>query len=180
MKYSILILSGAIILTAAVGSTIAAVTFLGQSAPMVSPSIDQPRSATADRSTPDVAVTDSLAQPLQAVNPPTQEPEFAEFLQQLKQAVRDRDAQFVREHVTPETQFSFGTHRTINYLNPDNPNSPFWTQLEQALNACQNEGNVFSCSSRAQDAAPADQQSYRAKFAKENGKWIMQAFLTEQ
>ncbi|MGV0023962.1 hypothetical protein [Phormidesmis priestleyi] len=60
-------------------------------------------------------------------------PDFANFLQTLRQAVQKRDANFIRGIVTKETQFGFGAHRSIAYLNPDNPNSPFWSQLEKAI-----------------------------------------------
>lgn len=72
-----------------------------------------------------------------------QSSDFSQFLQQLRQAVQKRDAAFIRSIVTPETKFGFGEHRSISYLNPENPDSPFWSQLEKAIApGCTDEANI--------------------------------------
>jgi hypothetical protein len=82
-------------------------------------------------------------------------PDFARFLQTLRQAVQKRDANFIRGIVTEQTQFGFGTHRSIAYLNPDNPDSPFWTQLEKAIAiGCTDETSLPQPSSEQRFSCP--------------------------
>lgn len=156
MKYKTLILSGAVVLTAAVSSTIAAVTYLQPEAGKEKVEQAQPtptpiQSPTVEKLNPPVvasppAESASPRQPITLVDESVQSPEFAKFLDRTKQAVRDRDAKYIRNIVTPETRFSFGAHRSINALNPDNPNSPFWTSLEKALSlGCSQEASGYSC-----------------------------------
>ncbi len=152
MKTKALILSGVVVLTAAVSSTIAAVTYLHpqpqveqlQPAPSTPP-------ATTEKLNPPVAVSPAptpnparLA--IALVDESAKSPDFAKFLDRTKQAVRDRDATYIRSIVTPETKFSFGKQRSIDALNPDNPNSPFWASLEKALSlGCSQESSGYSC-----------------------------------
>jgi len=155
MKYKAFVLSGAILLTAAVSSTIAAVTYLRSESQTAQPKIEQsqpaPSPATTEKLNPPVAASPSpssdLARfPIALVDESVQSPEFAKFLDRTKQAVRERDAKYIRSIVTPQTQFSFGKQRSIDYLNPENPNSPFWASLEKALAlGCSKDANGYSC-----------------------------------
>ncbi len=162
MNYRALLLTGAVISTVAV-TTLAAMTSQSvQKTATIQASIDRlDNSAIADSpatppdSNPDLS--DFQHQKINLVDQSNQSPEFAQFIQQFRQAVQNRDAQFIRDRVTSKTTFDFGRHRSINYLNPDNPKSPFWSQLEKAIApGCTDEANVvvppvpkgtfFSCS----------------------------------
>lgn len=186
MKYQAVLLSGAVVLTAAVSSTVAAVTYLNHNPlPLIeeksaTKASDQEPTTSTQLSVPSVAQSpekpsDATPQPsdltdfphwkISLVDESAQVPDFAQFLERLKKAVRDRDAQFIRSIVTPKTKLSFGEHRSISYLNPENPNSPFWSDLEKTLAlGCTNEQIFFSCPTtfRQFDAAvknaPADQR----------------------
>lgn len=152
-------------LSAAIGS-VAAVTYFNRSSlPLTedkstSPTTElqpsmptQPRIPSAPQSPrPDVAPSSSAELTnfphwkISLTDESAQVPDFAQFLERVKQAVRDRDAQFIRSIVTPETKLGFGPERTISYLNPENPKSPFWADLEKALAlGCTNERIFFSC-----------------------------------
>lgn len=157
MRTNALIVSGVVVLTAAVSSTIAAVTYF-RPQPQPTPSqIEQPAPstppATSEKLNPPVAASPApAASPdpnrlsITLVDESQLSPDFAKFLDRTRQAVRDRDANYIRSIVTPETKFSFGEHRSINYLNPENPNSPFWTSLEKALSlGCSQESYGYSC-----------------------------------
>lgn len=153
MKTKALILSGVVVLTAAVSSTIAAVSYLRPNPQSVAPPVEQPTAstppATTEKLNPPVATApspDSARLPIALVDESVQSPEFAKFLDRTKQAVRDRDAKYIRSIVTPQTKFSFGAQRTIDYLNPENPKSSFWTSLEKALTlGCSKEPTGYSC-----------------------------------
>jgi hypothetical protein len=156
MRYKALVLSGAVVLTAAVTSTIAAVTMRSQA-----PKVEQAQPAPPQQTTAQSPQTEKLNSPVvktPAAEPPSprqaitlvdesvQSPEFVKFLDRTKQAVRDRDAKYIRSIVTPETRFSFGEHRSIDYFNPENPKSPFWTSLEKTLSlGCSQEAQGYSC-----------------------------------
>ncbi len=156
-------------MTATISSTLSAVASLHELS-------QSPAVQLLSRSVKPALGTDFSEQRIEPVSESNQSPEFAQFLQTVKQAVRDRDAKFIRSIVTPGTHFSFGEHRSINYLNPDNPNSPFWSQLEKAIAAgCTNEATLFSCAS---SRSAVDSLSYRATFGQQNGKWTMQAFVS--
>jgi hypothetical protein len=153
MRYKTLVLSGAVALTAAVSSTIAAVTYKSPTAEPPKP-IEQvqpsPAPTTAEKLNSPVAAPPAAESPerqkITLVDESIQSPEFAKFLDRTKQAVRDRDAKYIRSIVTPETRFSFGKQRSIDYLNPENPKSPFWTSLEKALSlGCSQEAQGYSC-----------------------------------
>jgi hypothetical protein len=172
MTYRALLLTGAMITTVAVSSTLAAITSKAVQ-PTISPTtqasivptdapITRLDSPTSDRSAASLDSNPELInfphQKINLVDQSSQSPEFAQFIQQFRQAVQNRDAQFIRDRVTSKTAFDFGRHRSINYLNPDNPKSPFWSQLEKAIApGCTDEANtalpqtppkgtVFSCS----------------------------------
>ncbi len=117
MKNQALRLSGAIMLTLAVTSLAACQKNITQS-----PTLTQNALAPNDIHWRIVLADQS-----------SRSPDFANFLQTVRQAVQKRDATFIRSIVTEQTQFGFGAHRSIAYLNPDNPNSPFWAQLEKAI-----------------------------------------------
>jgi hypothetical protein len=170
MKYRAAIVTGTVVLTAAVSSTIAAVTFRQPDAEKVAqtqptqnqptqnqPAQNQPTQATPQATTPAEQLnppvsttpkseTSSPRQTITLVDESVQSPEFAKFLDRTKKAVRDRDAKYIRSIVTPETRFSFGKQRSIDSLNPDNPKSPFWTSLEKSLSlGCSQEAQAYSC-----------------------------------
>ncbi len=169
MKYPALIVSGTVILTAAISSTVAAVTYLRsapQASQIVQPSKADDSTPTTNDNPPSLAQATPTPTPdtdfphwrIQLVDESTQSP-FAKFFDRLKQAVRDRDAQYIRSIVTPSTKFSFGEHRSIEYLNPNDPKSPFWSQLEKSLTlGCSRDGATFSCPTtfRQFDAALKD------------------------
>ncbi|KAM3091536.1 hypothetical protein ACKFKF_32965 [Phormidesmis sp. 146-12] len=116
MKKQALLLSGAIMLTVGMASLASCQETVTQPSAQPSPTpVDFPhwRIVLVDQS--------------------SRSPDFASFLQTLRQAVQKRDVTFIRSIVTEETQFGFGPHRSLSYLNPDNPNSPFWSQLEKAI-----------------------------------------------
>jgi hypothetical protein len=58
---------------------------------------------------------------------------FYIFRQQLRQAVRDRDAAQIRAIAAPDIKLSFGNPITLEDLDIDNPNSLFWQHLERVL-----------------------------------------------
>jgi hypothetical protein len=159
MKNQALLLSGAILLTVAVASLAACQENLTQR------STPAQNSPTAD---------DFSHWRIVLLDQSSRSPDFAEFLQTLRQAVQQRDATFIRSIVTEQTQFGFGRHRSIAYLNPDNPNSPFWAQLEKAIApGCTDEAvlpqptkeKLFSCPTvfrqfdQAMKTAPEKQKS---------------------
>ena len=163
MTYRTLLLTGAMISTVAVSSALAAIpsqsilktaTIQASIARLDNSTIADSPAASHD-SNPELS--DFPHQKINLVDQSNQSPEFAQFIQQFRQAVQNRDAQFIRDRVTSKTEFDFGKHRSINYLNPDNPQSPFWSQLEKAIApGCTDEANVvvppvpkgtfFSCS----------------------------------
>ncbi len=171
MTYRALLLTGAIISTVAVSSTLSATT-----SKAVPPPISPTQAAIAPTNAPisslDASISDTPATPsdnnldlsdfphqkINLVDQSNQSPEFAQFIQRFRQAVQNRDSKFIRDRVTSKTAFDFGKHRSINYFNPDNPKSPFWSQLEKAIAlGCTDEANTalpqsppkgtaFSCS----------------------------------
>lgn len=58
---------------------------------------------------------------------------FDHFRQQLQQAIRDRNAAFIRSIADPQIKLTFGLPITLNDLNIDRPNSLFWRQLERIM-----------------------------------------------
>jgi hypothetical protein len=80
---------------------------------------------------------------LPIVDQTEQSPEFAQFLDQVRQAVRDRNAEFINSIITPYTLF--GTNGDlIRFENFDlaNPTDPFWFYMERALSSgCSIETN---------------------------------------
>ncbi|MBW4417896.1 MAG: SH3 domain-containing protein [Myxacorys californica WJT36-NPBG1] len=186
MKYQAALLSGAVVLSAAI-SSVAAVTYFNRSslpiivdtpaqttdlqpakpAPSSVPTVPQsPQQPSATLGLQSSDLTDFPQWRINLVDESSQSPDFAQFLEKVKQAVRDRDAEFIRSIVTPKTKLGFGEHRSISYLNPENPQSPFWMDLEKSLAlGCTNEQIFFSCPTAfrqfdgAIKDAPADQKA---------------------
>lgn len=59
---------------------------------------------------------------------------FYEFRERLRQAVRDRDAAFIRQIADPQIQLTFGRPITIEELEIDNPQAIVWQHLERIIN----------------------------------------------
>ncbi|MBD1996912.1 hypothetical protein H6G00_09810 [Leptolyngbya sp. FACHB-541] len=72
-----------------------------------------------------------------------QSPEFSQFLSQVQQAVRDRNADFMRSIITPYTLFGDdGDLVRFENFNLDSPTDPFWFYMERALSdGCVIEAN---------------------------------------
>lgn len=60
---------------------------------------------------------------------------FFQFREQLRQAIRDRDAAFIRRIADPNIKLSFGLPLTLTDLEIDNPNALVWQHLERAIGA---------------------------------------------
>ena len=59
---------------------------------------------------------------------------FATFRQKLRQAIRDRNADFIRSIADPNISLTLGRGSiSLNDLNLDNPDSESWLHLEQAF-----------------------------------------------
>ena len=59
---------------------------------------------------------------------------FYTFRQKLRQAIRDRNADFIRSIADPSISLTLGRDPiSLNDLNLDNPNSESWLNLEQAF-----------------------------------------------
>lgn len=97
---------------------------------------------------------------------------FQQFRQQLLQAIKRRDAQFVRALVTPQTQWSYGGSLSLKTYAIDNPKAAFWQHLEKAVQAgcaitspaktVQPAPNVWTCpdTTRAQQSIRPDRPVY--------------------
>jgi hypothetical protein len=59
--------------------------------------------------------------------------DFSSFRNTLRQAVDNRNASFIRAIAAPDIQLTFGLPITIDALNLDNPDAPFWKHLEKAI-----------------------------------------------
>lgn len=59
---------------------------------------------------------------------------FGRFRSRLQQAVRSRDAKFIRAIADPNIHLSFGRSITLDRLKIDDPNSLFWNRLERIIN----------------------------------------------
>lgn len=58
---------------------------------------------------------------------------FSQFREQLRQAVRDRNAGFIRAIADPRIQLGYGRPRPLSSLDINNPQAPFWLHLERVL-----------------------------------------------
>ena len=59
--------------------------------------------------------------------------DFYQFRDRLRQAVRRRNAKFIRSIATPDIRLSFGNPITLNDLDIDNPQAPIWLGMEKAF-----------------------------------------------
>lgn len=59
---------------------------------------------------------------------------FYEFRNRLRQAVKERDAEYIRAIAAPNIKLSFGLPMRLDELDLDNPNSLFWKRLERIIN----------------------------------------------
>ena len=60
---------------------------------------------------------------------------FFKFRQRLQQAIRERDAAFIRAIADPQIKLTFGPAMTLQDLAIDDPNSLFWQRLDRILSA---------------------------------------------
>ncbi len=58
---------------------------------------------------------------------------FFQFREQLRQAVKRRDAAYIRTIADPNIQLSFGRGRTLQTEGIGNPQAIFWRRLERAI-----------------------------------------------
>jgi hypothetical protein len=73
-------------------------------------------------------------QPLDLVDKARPGSDFYQFRERLRQAVRERNARFIRSITTPDIRLSFGKNSsTISDINLENPNEPIWPKMEKAL-----------------------------------------------
>lgn len=72
-------------------------------------------------------------QPLTLIDEATNSTDFSQFRERLRQAVRDRDAEFIRAIATPDIKLTFGLPITLNDLDIDNPNADVWLHMEKAI-----------------------------------------------
>ena len=80
---------------------------------------------------------------LSVVDQTDQSLEFSQFLARVRQAVRDRDAEFIRSIITPYTLFGAnGVLIRSENFNLNSPTDPFWFYMERALSdGCVIEAN---------------------------------------
>ncbi|MBD2088348.1 hypothetical protein H6F67_00460 [Microcoleus sp. FACHB-1515] len=76
------------------------------------------------------------------------EPEssFFEFRERLRTAVRDRDADYIRSIAISPIKLGFGVSpNSVDELEIDNPNAPFWQYLEKAIGTgCSDENRLYN------------------------------------
>jgi len=72
-------------------------------------------------------------EPLQLTDEGSASADFVAFRNTLRQAVQDRDSTFIRAIAAPDIRLTFGLPITIEELDLDNPNAPFWKHMEKAL-----------------------------------------------
>jgi hypothetical protein len=127
-----------IALGAVTGSTLATVTYLNRkkSASVIpSPFVQSGRSANRN----------STLEPLKEKTPQAKQnsSEFSQFRLRLLEAVKRRDANFIRALVTPQTQWGQSGTSNIDALKIDDAQSNFWQDMEKALGGgCTIEPNV--------------------------------------
>ena len=95
---------------------------------------DIPFTASAQPHSTSVAQVDNFPQQrLSLVDQAQSSRDFFQFRQRLRQAVRDRDARFIRSIVTNHTKLSFGSLLTLDDLDIDNPKATIWLGMEKAF-----------------------------------------------
>lgn len=147
MKQSYLLVAGAISVSAIVGTALAivplrvrenlSVTLTAATQPVLGQDktqADVPFTAsTKPHSISMVQVDNFSYQQLSLVDQAQSSRDFFQFRQRLRQAVRDRNAGFIRSIVTPHTKLSFGGSLTLDDLDIDNPKAPIWLGMEKAF-----------------------------------------------
>lgn len=93
----------------------------------------KPGSASTDTDTAKPLAEAAPRQPLQLVDEGGSSAEFTQFRNALRQAVQDRDADFIRAIAAPDIRLTFGLPMTIDELDIDNPNALFWKNMEKAI-----------------------------------------------
>lgn len=80
---------------------------------------------------------------LPVIDQTSESAEFSEFLTQVRQAVRDRNADFIRSIITPYTLFGAdGDLIRAENFNLNSPTDPFWFYMERSLSdGCVIEAN---------------------------------------
>lgn len=75
--------------------------------------------------------------------------DFFKFRERLRQAVRDRDADYIRSIASSPIKLGFGVGPTeIDALKIDHPDAPFWKQLEKAIaTGCADSNQLYNNSS---------------------------------
>ncbi|MBD2179940.1 SH3 domain-containing protein [Planktothrix sp. FACHB-1355] len=116
------------------GSTLAAISYLNnrQTAPTISEIFPESTDNSTPDPIPDLAET---APTQQNSSPPPKASEFSQFRLRLLDAVKRRDAKFIRTIVNAKTQWGFGGAIDLNTYNIDNRQSPFWQYMEKAIAA---------------------------------------------
>ena len=95
---------------------------------------DIPFTASAQPHSTSVAQVDNFPQQrLSLVDQAQSSRDFFQFRQRLRQAVRARDARFIRSMVTNHTKLSFGSSLTLDDLDIDNPKATIWLGMEKAF-----------------------------------------------
>jgi hypothetical protein len=62
--------------------------------------------------------------------------DFYRFRERLRQAIRRRDANFIRQHSSPNIRLSFGDEKaTWDKYKIDNPNAQIWQELARTFNS---------------------------------------------
>ena len=84
--------------------------------------------------------------PFVSVDQSGEDPDFSEFLHQLRQAVENRDADFIVRHFDPDVQLSFGPYPPTLASLIEDPDESFWLALEKAIAiGCAHYGHLWIC-----------------------------------
>jgi hypothetical protein len=121
-----------IALGAVAGATVATVTHLNsrEPAPVVENLAERPLFKTSGR------VNSNLKPPeLLTPEPKQASGDFSQFRQRLLEAIKRRDANFIRAIVTPQTQWTWGGSLNMESHKIDDPLSSFWQYLEKSASA---------------------------------------------
>lgn len=72
--------------------------------------------------------------------------DFYQFRQRLREAVRRRDANFIRSTAIPGIRLTFGDPKTLDDLNIDNPKAEIWLGMEKAFSTgCAYDTQTWIC-----------------------------------
>jgi hypothetical protein len=122
-----------IALAAVAGATVATVTHLNsrEPAPVVENLAERPLFKTHNN-----RVISTLKTPAEISPEPKQASrDFSKFRERLLEAIKRRDANFIRAIVTPHTQWSWGGSLNIESHKIDDPLATFWQYLEKSTTA---------------------------------------------